>query len=357
MKIQKKALAAIAEITNELGDQFDELRAEIDRRFGERRSEGEVFRPLPAPQGMDMSVLTALNERRSQRNFSNEPLPDQLLSNILYAADGINRKGGRRTTATALNWRETDIYVLKANGIWRWVPERNGVLFCSLHDVRDQTYLLQTQLTVPPVELVFVANYARTRNFLSNAVETIAPKIKKIVGILVAAIALLVGAKTCWRFIAIGALTAFAMLPLYGWFDELERDMAVKAVEKDYGIRVLQTNGGNGLAEVHYMFQQNPTCRSRYGLLWSWLGMVAERGRQEDCRTKAAGGKMIPSTVKATRFPAFFFNGVWQGLKTALVPHACISDPLPPMPTVRDWLQAHGGTGMDADAFDRCESE
>ena len=178
MKIQKKALAAIAEITNELGDQFDELRAEIDRRFGERRSEGEVFRPLPAPQGMDMSVLTALNERRSQRNFINEPLPDQLLSNILYAADGINRKGGKRTTATALNWRETDIYVLKANGIWRWVPERNGLLFCSLHDVRDQTYLLQTQLTVPPVELVFVANYARARNFLSNAVETIAPKIR-----------------------------------------------------------------------------------------------------------------------------------------------------------------------------------
>lgn len=59
----------------------------------------------------------------------------------------------------------------------------------------------------------------------------------------------------------------------------------------------------------------------------------------------------------AARFPAFFFNGVWQGLKTALMPHACISDPLPPMPTVRDWLQAHGGTGMDADAFDRCESE
>ena len=98
MKIQKKALAAIAEITNELGDQFDELRAEIDRRFGERRSEGEVFRPLPAPQGMDMSVLTALNERRSQRNFSNEPLPDQLLSNILstpLTASTARADGGR----------------------------------------------------------------------------------------------------------------------------------------------------------------------------------------------------------------------------------------------------------------------
>ena len=92
-----------------------------------------------------------------------------------------------------------------------------------------------------------------------------------------AAIALLVGAKTCWRFIAIGALTAFAMLPLYGWFDELERDMAVKAVEKDYGIRVLQTNGGNGLAEVHYMFQQNPTVEAgmvSYGHGLAWLRSV-----------------------------------------------------------------------------------
>ena len=69
MKIQKKALAAIAEITNELGDQFDELRAEIDRRFGERRSEGEVFRPLPAPQGMDMSVLNR-SPISSSRTFS-----------------------------------------------------------------------------------------------------------------------------------------------------------------------------------------------------------------------------------------------------------------------------------------------
>lgn len=103
-----------------------------------------------------------------------------------------------------------------------------------------------------------------------------------VIGILVAAIALLVGAKTCWRFIAVGVLTAFAMLPLYGWFDELERDMAVKAVERDYGIRVLQTNGGNGLTEVHYMFQQNPTVEAgmvSYGHGLAWL--------------RSAGGKKI----------------------------------------------------------------
>lgn len=57
------------------------------------------------------------------------------------------------------------------------------------------------------------------------------------------------------------------------------------------------------------------------------------------------------------RLPAFFLKGVWQGLKIALIPHARLRDPLGPMPTVRDWLDMYGGTRMDADMFDRCESE
>lgn len=95
-----------------------------------------------------------------------------------------------------------------------------------------------------------------------------------IIGVLVAVIALLVGAKTYWRFITVGVLAAFAMLPLYGWFDELERDMAVKAVEKDYRIRILQANGGGGLVEVYYTFQQNPTVKAgvvSYGHGLAWL--------------------------------------------------------------------------------------
>ncbi|MBV3807237.1 MULTISPECIES: hypothetical protein [Bifidobacterium] len=57
------------------------------------------------------------------------------------------------------------------------------------------------------------------------------------------------------------------------------------------------------------------------------------------------------------RLLAFFLKGVWQGLKIALIPHARLRDPLVPMPTVRDWLDMYGGTRMDADMFDRCESE
>lgn len=180
MSIRKTLNNKLHDFRTGIGDQIEELKAEIDRRFGSlgRKSGDEILRALPEPNGMTMPLMEALEERKSERSFSNEPLPDQLVSNLLFAADGINRKGGKRTTPTALNWRETDIYLLKANGIWRWVPERRALLFCALHDIREVSYLLNSQLTLPPLELVYVTNYSRTRSFITDAVETIAPKIR-----------------------------------------------------------------------------------------------------------------------------------------------------------------------------------
>lgn len=180
MSIRKTLNNKLHDFRTGIGDQIEELKAEIDRRFGSlgRKSGDEILRALPEPNGMTMPLMEALEERKSERSFSNEPLPDQLVSNLLFAADGINRKGGKRTTPTALNWRETDIYLLKANGIWRWVPERRALLFCALHDIREVSYLLNSQFTLPPLELVYVTNYSRTRGFIMDAVETIAPKIR-----------------------------------------------------------------------------------------------------------------------------------------------------------------------------------
>ena len=57
------------------------------------------------------------------------------------------------------------------------------------------------------------------------------------------------------------------------------------------------------------------------------------------------------------RLPAYFLKGVWRGLVAALLYRETLADPLEPMPTVAEWLDAHGGTAMDAEAFDRCETE
>jgi len=69
------------------------------------------------------SVLAALKERRTNRNISAEKLPPQMLSNLLWAAFGVNRENGPfrgpgRTAASASNSQEIDLYVALPEGVY-----------------------------------------------------------------------------------------------------------------------------------------------------------------------------------------------------------------------------------------------
>ena len=71
--------------------------------------------PKPEKDG-GKSVLAALQERRTIRNISAERLPPQALSNLLWAAFGVNRETAAfgkpgRTAASASNSQEIDLYV------------------------------------------------------------------------------------------------------------------------------------------------------------------------------------------------------------------------------------------------------
>ncbi len=71
------------------------------------------------------SVLAALKERRTNRNISAENLPPQTLSNLLWAAFGVNRENGPfggpgRTAASASNSQEIDLYVALPEGVYRY---------------------------------------------------------------------------------------------------------------------------------------------------------------------------------------------------------------------------------------------
>ena len=76
-------------------------------------------------------MLAALQERRTNRNISPEKLPPQVLSNLLWAAFGVNRENGPfgqvgRTAASASNSQEIDVYVALAEGVYLYeaVPHR-----------------------------------------------------------------------------------------------------------------------------------------------------------------------------------------------------------------------------------------
>ncbi|MFP5213931.1 MAG: nitroreductase family protein [Acidobacteriota bacterium] len=116
---------------------------------------------LPAPQTEGgKPLMQALKDRRTQRAFSEEKLPMQTLSNLLWAAFGINRPDGRRTAPSAKNWQEIDIYVATPDGLFLWDAKRNALDPVSPKDGRAMTGT-QAYVKDASIDLVFVADYSK----------------------------------------------------------------------------------------------------------------------------------------------------------------------------------------------------
>jgi len=104
--------------------------------------------------------MAALNARMTTRTFSEEKLPMQTLSNLLWAAFGINRPDGRRTAPSAKNWQETEIYVATADGAYLWDPKKNTLETIVAKDIRPMTGT-QTYVKDAPVVLIYVSDYTK----------------------------------------------------------------------------------------------------------------------------------------------------------------------------------------------------
>ena len=118
-------------------------------------------RDLPPPRSEGGQSLTAvLKLRRSIREYSDRPLPAQVLSDLLWAAFGVNRPSGDRT---APYWRHVmviDIYLTLADGVWLYEPKTHKLLPHSTEDLRKQTGL-QDFVATAPLNLVYVAHGER----------------------------------------------------------------------------------------------------------------------------------------------------------------------------------------------------
>jgi len=115
--------------------------------------------PKPNTQG-GMPLLEALSKRRSSRQFADRKLPDQVLSNLLWAAFGVNRPDGRRTAPSAVNWQEIEIYVAMADGVWLFDAKAHELKSVLQKDIRALTGT-QGFVRQAPVNLIYVADFAR----------------------------------------------------------------------------------------------------------------------------------------------------------------------------------------------------
>jgi len=118
---------------------------------------------LPKPQtDGGRPLMQVLKERSTSRDFSSEKLPLPVLSNLLWAAFGVNRpESGKRTAPSALNWQEIDIYVATADGLYVYDAKAHRLNPVLAEDVRAATGT-QPYVKDAPVNLVYVADLAKT---------------------------------------------------------------------------------------------------------------------------------------------------------------------------------------------------
>ena len=117
---------------------------------------------LPPPRrDAGAPLLAALAQRRSTRAFDARPIPLPLLSELLWAADGINRPAsGGRTAPSARNWQEIEIFLARAEGLCRYDAEAHALLHVHDRDIRAATGA-QDFVGTAPLDLVYVADLSR----------------------------------------------------------------------------------------------------------------------------------------------------------------------------------------------------
>ncbi|WP_288148895.1 SagB/ThcOx family dehydrogenase [Bacteroides acidifaciens] len=109
----------------------------------------------------NVTLMKALSHRQSVREFSTKDISLQELSNLLWAANGINRKNGKRTAPSALNAQDIDIYVCRADGGYLYEPQSNTLKQITGKDLRNEVAGSQDFVKNAPVCLVLVSNEAK----------------------------------------------------------------------------------------------------------------------------------------------------------------------------------------------------
>lgn len=112
--------------------------------------------PRPRSEG-GMPLMNALMLRHSTREFSDRPLPPQTLSDLLWAAFGINRPNGYRTAPCGRYIIAIDIYAAMTDGVWIYEPKTHTLRPYLSGDIRAQTGL-QDFVGTAPLNLVYVAH-------------------------------------------------------------------------------------------------------------------------------------------------------------------------------------------------------
>lgn len=110
------------------------------------------------------SVMKALADRHSERECADKELSTADLSDLVWAANGINRSDGKRTAPSAMNRQDIDVYVVMAKGAYRYLPKEHKLQLITPGDHRSAVAKGQSFVEKFPVSLVLVSDLSRFGN-------------------------------------------------------------------------------------------------------------------------------------------------------------------------------------------------
>ncbi len=137
-------------------------------------SAGDII-DLPAPRtDGGMSLEEALAARRSAREFTDEPLTLEQISQLLWSAQGITADWGGRTAPSAGALYPLEVYVVTADGSFHYLPDGHRLWVMSRGDLRAplaEAALGQAAVSEAPAVFVITAVYARTAGKYGDRAE------------------------------------------------------------------------------------------------------------------------------------------------------------------------------------------
>lgn len=134
---------------------------------------------LPKPNlNRSGAVMKALSERQSTREYALKALSLADLSDLLWAANGINRSdSGKRTAPSAMNKQDVDVYVVLPEGTYLYDAKNHQLNLVAEGDHRGAVAGGQAFVKTAPVSLVLISDISRfgdaksARNQLMGAMD------------------------------------------------------------------------------------------------------------------------------------------------------------------------------------------
>jgi len=113
-----------------------------------------------------MNLLETLWQRRSVRSFLSKTLTDNEISQLLFAAQGISdTQRGLRTAPSAGATYPLEIYLVTADGLYHYLPDKNALRLLKTGDIRSElsaAALGQNTIREAPAIIIFSAIFERT---------------------------------------------------------------------------------------------------------------------------------------------------------------------------------------------------